>query len=109
MIAGQIWPRETRTHLIVTTILNLAFFSYLSFLIFPIFFKTRPKNINIVILVLFGITLLVFTIRIFIDYNHHFLTILIALLVITIWATEPKARAFFARLRGATGHDSQRG
>lgn len=108
MIAGEIWPRETRTHLIVTTILTLAFFSYLSVIVFPALFETRQKNINIVILVLFGITLIMLTLRMFVDYNRHFLTIVIMLLVITILVTEPKVRAFFARLGRSSGDGSQR-
>lgn len=109
MIAGEIWPRETRTHLIVTTILNLAFFSYLGILVFPVLLETRSKNINIVLLVLFGITLIMLTIRMFVDYNKHFLTIVMVLLAIAILATEPKARAFFTRLGRSLGLGSQRG
>jgi hypothetical protein len=107
-LVATIWSFETQTRLIIRTLRDLLLLSCFGYLILPGLLKKSSKNIRKVILVLSGLIFIMTALNIFISYNQLFLVSVVVLLLIVILAGNTSVQAFFARLRGATGHDSQR-
>lgn len=107
-LVGTIWSFETQTRLIIRTLRDLLLLSCFGYLMLPGLLKKSSKNTKKVILVLSGLIFIMTALNIFISYNQLFLVSVLVLLLIVILAGDTSVQAFFARLRGAPGQDSQK-